>query len=63
VEGKFNSMLPFPSAGTQKLFGVIKVNSSTVKTFSADEIYFISIIANHILSAVKFRNRFATSDR
>jgi len=43
--------------------GVINLNSTTMKTFSDDEIYFISIIANLILSAVKLRKRFAASDR
>ena len=31
-----------------------------MKTFSQDEIYFVSIIANLILSAAKLRKRFAT---
>jgi putative methionine-R-sulfoxide reductase with GAF domain len=56
-------MLSFPIADKQELFGVINVNSTTMKTFSEDEIYFISIIANLILSAVKFRKRFAISER
>jgi hypothetical protein len=34
-----------------------------MKTFSEDEIYLVSIIANLILSAVKLRKRFAPTDR
>ena len=62
-EEKYHSMLSFPIADKQELFGVINVNSTTMKTFSEDEIYFVSIIANLILSAVKLRKRFAASDR
>jgi transcriptional regulator with GAF, ATPase, and Fis domain len=62
-EEKYNSMLSFPVADKQEVFGVINVNSTTMKTFSEDEIYFVSIIANLILSAVKLRKRFASGDR
>jgi len=56
-------MLSFPISDKQEVFGVINVNSTTMKTFSDDEIYFVSIIANLILSAVKLRKRFASGDR
>lgn len=56
-------MLSFPVADKQEVFGVINVNSITMKTFSEDEIYFVSIIANLILSALKLRKRFASGDR
>ena len=59
-EEKYNSMLSFPIADKQEVYGVINVNSTTMKTFTEDEIYFVSIIANLILSAVKLRKRFAT---
>jgi signal transduction protein with GAF and PtsI domain len=62
-EEKYNSMLSFPISDKQEIYGVINVNSTTMKTFSEDEIYFVSIIANLILSAVKLRRRFATADR
>jgi transcriptional regulator with GAF, ATPase, and Fis domain len=56
-EEKYNSMLSFPIADKQDIYGVINLNSTSMKTFSQDEIYFISIIANLILSAVKLRKR------
>lgn len=56
-EEKYNSMLSFPIADKQEVYGVINLNSTSMKTFSQDEIYFISIIANLILSAVKLRKR------
>ncbi len=62
-EEKYNSMLSFPIADKQDVYGVINVNSTTMKTFSDDEIYFVSIIANLILSAVKLRKRFAQADK
>lgn len=62
-EEKYNSMLSFPIADKQDVYGVINVNSTTMKTFSDDEIYFVSIIANLILSAVKLRHRFAQGDK
>jgi transcriptional regulator with GAF, ATPase, and Fis domain len=58
-EEKYHSMLSFPIADKQDVYGVINLNSTTMKTFSEDEIYFVSIIANLILSAVKLRKRFA----
>ena len=57
---EYNSMLSFPVADKHEVHGVINVNSTTMKTFTEDEIYFVSIIANLILSAVKLRKRFAT---
>jgi transcriptional regulator with GAF, ATPase, and Fis domain len=62
-EEKYNSMLSFPIADKQDVYGVINLNSTSMKTFSEDEIYFVSIIANLILSAVKLRKRVASSDR
>ncbi|ACM21876.1 GAF domain protein, putative [Geotalea daltonii FRC-32] len=58
-EEKYNSMLSFPIADKQEVFGVINLNSTSMKTFTNDEIYFISIIANLILTAVKLRQNMA----
>lgn len=62
-EEKYNSMLSFPIADNKEVYGVINVNSTSMKTFSEDEIYFVSIIANLILSAVKLRQRIAGGER
>lgn len=59
-EEKYNSMLSFPIADKQDIYGVINLNSTSMKTFTNDEIYFISIIANLILTAVKLRQNFAS---
>ena len=55
-------MLSFPITDKKDIYGVINLNSTSMKTFSEDEIYFVSIIANLILTAVKLRNKVA-SDR
>ncbi|WP_243374746.1 GAF domain-containing protein [Geotalea sp. SG265] len=59
-EEKYNSMLSFPIADKQEVFGIINLNSTSMKTFTSDEIYFISIIANLILTAVKLRQHVAS---
>jgi signal transduction protein with GAF and PtsI domain len=56
-EEKYNSMLSFPITDKKDVYGVINLNSTSMKTFSEDEIYFVSIIANLILTAVKLRGR------
>lgn len=58
-EERYNSMLSFPISDKSDVYGVINLNSTSMKTFPEDEIYFISIIANLILTAVKLRNRVA----
>lgn len=58
-EEKYNSMLSFPIADSNDVYGVINLNSTSMKTFSDDEIYFVSIIANLILTAVKLRAKVA----
>ena len=58
-EEKYNSMLSFPIADKKDVYGVINLNSTSMKTFSEDEIYFTSIIANLILTAVKLREKVA----
>lgn len=60
-EEKYNAMLSFPIADKQEVYGVINLNSTSIKTFSDDEIYYVSIIANLILNAVKLRRKSATS--
>lgn len=60
-EEKYNSMLSYPIADKNAVYGVINLNSTSMKTFNEDEIYFVSIIANLILTAVKLRKRVTTS--
>jgi len=60
-EDKYNSMLSFPIADKKDVYGVINLNSTSMKTFSDDEIYFVSIIANLILTAVKLRSKVSAS--
>ena len=59
-EEKYNSMLSFPITDKKEIYGVININSTSMKTFSEDEIYFVSIIANLILTAVKLRRKIAS---
>lgn len=56
-EEKYNSMLSYPIADKSNAYGVINLNSTSMKTFSEDEIYFVSIIANLVLTSVKLRKR------
>ncbi|SNB44887.1 GAF domain-containing protein [Geobacter sp. DSM 9736] len=56
-EEKYNSMLSFPITDKKDVYGVINLNSTSLKTFSEDETYFVSIIANLILTAIKLRTR------
>jgi putative methionine-R-sulfoxide reductase with GAF domain len=58
-EDRYNAMLSWPIADKTNIFGVINLNSTSIKTFSEDEMYFVSIIANLILTALKLRRRFA----
>ena len=58
-EEKYNAMLSFPIADKQDVYGVINLNTTSIKTFSEDEIYYVSIIANLILTAVKLRSKFS----
>jgi putative methionine-R-sulfoxide reductase with GAF domain len=60
-EEKYNSMLSFPITDKKDVYGVININSTSMKTFSDDEIYFVSIIANLILTAVKLRRKAASA--
>jgi signal transduction protein with GAF and PtsI domain len=60
-EERYNSMLSFPISDKNDIYGVINLNSTSMKTFSDDEIYFVSIIANLILTAVKLRRKVAAA--
>jgi transcriptional regulator with GAF, ATPase, and Fis domain len=60
-EEKYNAMLSFPIADKQDIYGVINLNTTSIKTFSEDEIYYVSIIANLILTAVKLRLKLSKS--
>jgi len=58
-EERYNSMLSFPICDKKDIFGVINVQTTSMRTFPDDEIYFVSIIANLILSAIKLRRKIA----
>jgi len=58
-EERYNSMLSFPITDKHDVYGVINLNSTSMKIFTDDEIYFVSIIANLILTAVKLRKMVA----
>lgn len=60
-EEKYNAMLSFPIADKHDVYGVINLNTTSIKTFSEDEIYYVSIIANLILTAVKLRLKLSKS--
>lgn len=56
-EEKYNAMLSFPITDKKDIYGVINLQSTSVRHFTEDEIHFVSIIANLILSAIKLRQR------
>ena len=60
-EEKYNSMLSFPITDKKDIYGVINMQTTSMRSFPEDEIYFVSIIANLILSAVKLRRKVASS--
>jgi len=60
-EEKYNSMLSFPITDKKEIYGVINLQTTSMRTFQEDEIYFVSIIANLILSAIKIRRKAASS--
>lgn len=59
-EEKYNSMLSFPITDKKDVYGVINLQTTSMRSFPEDEIYFVSIIANLILSAIKLRQRVAS---
>jgi len=60
-EEKYNAMLSFPIADKLDIYGVINLNTTSIKTFSEDETYYVSIIANLVLTAIKLRLKFSKS--
>ena len=56
-EEKYNAMLSFPITDKKDIYGVINLQATSVRHFSEDEIHFVSIIANLILSAIKLRRQ------
>ena len=60
-EEKYNSMLSFPITDKKEVYGVINLQTTSMRSFPEDEIYFVSIIANLILSAIKLRQKVAFS--
>ncbi len=62
-EERYNSMLSFPITDKHDVYGVINLNSTSMKIFTDDEIYFVSIIANLILTAVKLRKMVAAGKK
>lgn len=60
-EEKYNSMLSFPITDKKDIYGVINLQTTSMRSFPEDEIYFVSIIANLILSAIKIRRKVASS--
>lgn len=60
-EEKYNSMLSFPITDRKDIYGVINMQTTSMRSFPEDEIYFVSIIANLILSAIKIRRKVAAS--
>ena len=54
-EEKYNAMLSFPLTDKKDIYGVINLQTTSVRHFPEDEINFVSIIANLILSAIKLR--------
>lgn len=60
-EEKYNSMLSFPITDKKEVYGVINLQTTSMRSFPEDEIYFVSIIANLILSAIKLRQKVASS--
>ncbi|KAA0891433.1 GAF domain-containing protein [Oryzomonas rubra] len=60
-EEKYNSMLSFPITDKKDVYGVINLQTTSMRSFPEDEIYFVSIIANLILSAIKLRQKVASA--
>ncbi|MBI5892114.1 MAG: GAF domain-containing protein [Deltaproteobacteria bacterium] len=54
-EQEYTTMLSHPIIHKGELFGVLNVQTVEPKEFQEDEIYFISIIANLLLGAIRIR--------
>ncbi len=60
-EENYNTMLSFPVMDEWNVYGVINCNSTSMKTINDDEIYFVMIVANMILAAIKSRRKGAAA--
>ena len=54
-EQDYTTMLSHPIIHKGELFGVLNVQTIAPKDFQEDEIYFMSVIANLILGAIRIR--------
>jgi putative methionine-R-sulfoxide reductase with GAF domain len=54
-EERYNTMLSIPIMDRDLLYGVINYNSTSMRSFHDDNLYFISIINNLILTAIKLK--------
>lgn len=54
-EERYNAMLSFPICDKNEVLGVINVQTVQAKEFAQDEVYFVSIVANLILGAMRVR--------
>ena len=56
-EQNYASMLSHPIIHKGELFGVLNVQTVAPKEFQEDEIYFVSVIANLLLGAIRIRKK------
>ncbi|MBI3397655.1 MAG: GAF domain-containing protein [Deltaproteobacteria bacterium] len=56
-EQDYKSMLSHPIIHKGKLFGVLNVQTVAIKEFQEDEMYFVSVISNLILGAIRMRKK------
>ncbi len=54
---KIKTMYSYPIFSDDKPFGVLNAQTVVLREFEEDEIYFISVIANIVLGAVKMRKK------
>ncbi|OGQ47853.1 MAG: histidine kinase, partial [Deltaproteobacteria bacterium RIFCSPLOWO2_02_44_9] len=56
-EQDYTTMLSHPIIHKGELFGVLNVQTIAPKDFQEDEMYFVSVIANMLLSAIMIRKK------
>lgn len=56
-EQNYTTMLSHPIIHKGELFGVLNVQTVQPKEFEDDEIYFVSVVANMLLSAIRIRKK------
>lgn len=56
-EQDYTTMLSHPIIHKGELFGVLNVQTIAPKDFAEDEIYFVSVIANMLLGAIRIRKK------